>query len=429
MSTSPFAAVRSTAAAPARAVSRRLADAGELLDTLPRRSGTLAFVGSESALVGWGEFARFSVRGADAAGRIASWFAELCRSVPCASDPGLPGGGGLHAFVSLGFDDVDESVAIVPSTLLARRDGVTFGTFVGSGSSPEPRLVEPEPIRPPGPVRYADDTTSVADFQSGVGAATRRIRAGELDKVVLARGLEATSDEPLDERYLLRRLRAAYPSCWTYAVEGLLGASPEMLVRRSGRTVTSRVLAGTAWSEEPRRSGADIDAALMSSGKDRSEHVFAVASVADRLAAVLDELHVPERPHPLHLANLTHLATDITGLLPDSPDGGREAGPTALGLAALLHPTAAVGGTPAWQARQVIRELEPNPRGRYAAPVGWLDAQGDGEFAIALRGAQISGRSIRLMAGCGIVADSDPLVETREAAVKMVPIRDALEDF
>ncbi len=160
---------------------------------------------------------------------------------------------------------------------------------------------------------------------------------------------------------------------------------------------------------------------LMASEKNRSEHRFAVTSVAESLAPVLASLAVPDRPHPLTLANLTHLATDITGTLPET---GRR---TALELAALLHPTAAVGGAPRQVARQVIRELEPAPRGRYAAPVGWLDASGDGEFAIALRCALVSGRSVRLMAGCGIVADSDPENEAREAAVKMIPMRDALE--
>ena len=125
---------------------------------------------------------------------------------------------------------------------------------------------------------------------------------------------------------------------------------------------------------------------------------------------------------PLELANLTHLSTDITGRLDDAL-----AMPTALDLAARLHPTAAVGGSPTGVARQVIRELEPMPRGRYAAPVGWMDSRGDGEFAIALRCAQVDGRSVRLMAGCGIVADSDPEIEAREAQIKMIPIRDALE--
>jgi menaquinone-specific isochorismate synthase len=163
-----------------------------------------------------------------------------------------------------------------------------------------------------------------------------------------------------------------------------------------------------------------VTADLMHSAKDVAEHAYAVRSVSEVLAAACDHLDVPARPAPLELANLTHLSTDITGRLGDFA-------PTALELAARLHPTAAVGGSPTQAARQLIRELEPMNRGRYAAPVGWLDGRGDGEFAIALRCAQINGRTVRLMAGCGIVADSDPQTESREAQIKMIPIRDALE--
>jgi menaquinone-specific isochorismate synthase len=229
-----------------------------------------------------------------------------------------------------------------------------------------------------------------------VTSATTRIRAGELQKVVLAHDLEATTARPVDERFLLGRLAAAYPDCWTFAVEGLIGASPELLIRRSGRAIFSRVLAGTAWKEH---SGDAVSADLLGSAKDIAEHAYAVQSVADVLARACDDLDVPATPVPLELANLTHLSTDITGRLDDRA-------PTA---------------------RQVIRELEPMHRGRYAAPVGWMDSRGDGEFAIALRCAQVTGRSVRLMAGCGIVADSDPEIEAREAQIKMIPIRDALE--
>jgi menaquinone-specific isochorismate synthase len=221
----------------------------------------------------------------------------------------------------------------------------------------------------------------------------------------------------VDERFVLDQLARAYPDCWTFAVEGLVGASPELLIRRTGRAIASRVLAGTAWREH---SGDAVSAELLGSAKDIAEHSYAVQSVADVLSRACVDLDVPMAPVPLELANLTHLSTDITGLLDDRT-------PTALELAARLHPTAAVGGSPTAVARQLIRELEPMNRGRYAAPVGWMNSRGDGEFAIALRCAQINGRSVRLMAGCGIVADSDPETEAREAQIKMIPIRDALE--
>ncbi len=410
----PWVIVSVSPAAPAqvRATTRLLADApADLVTAAPASTGTLCFLHNGDGLLGWGVHASTAVAGPGAAAAIKEWFDEQTAELAVADDVGIPGSGPV-AFVSLGFDDSDISVAVIPALLLGRRDGVTFSTVIGA-----PGLTTPSPIRPPGRISYSDASLSVAGFTSAVAVATARIAAGELEKVVLAHDLAATTENEVDERFLLRELAWAYPSCFTYSVDGLVGASPEMLIRRIGGTLLSRVLAGTAW---PEHAGEAVADGLMASRKDLSEHHFAVRSVARTLSTVADRLTVPEAPHPLALANLTHLATDITGTMPS-------AGPDALTLAAILHPTAAVGGTPSEVALSVIRELEPLPRGRYAAPVGWLDTAGDGEFAIALRCAAVDGRSVRMMAGCGIVADSDPDTEAREAQVKMIPIRDALE--
>lgn len=392
----------------------------ELLATLVRPTGNLSFVRSGQGFVGWGVHERFSVTGPHAAARIQQWFDEVTANIQIIDSVGGAAGGPL-AFVSLGFDDSDVSVAIVPQVLIGNIDGQTFITTIGSNAEPAEteagRLPRPVPINTPGRVSYADADLSVAGFTTAVTTATSRIRAGELDKVVLAHDLEATTARPVDERFILAQLAHAYPDCWTFAVEGLIGASPELLIRRTGRAIASRVLAGTAWREH---SDDAVSAELLGSTKDIAEHAYAVQSVAEVLARACDELDVPAGPVPLELANLTHLSTDIAGLLD-------ERAPSALELAARLHPTAAVGGSPSAVARQVIRELEPMNRGRYAAPVGWINSRGDGEFAIALRCAQINGRSVRLMAGCGIVADSEPATEAREAQIKMIPIRDALE--
>jgi menaquinone-specific isochorismate synthase len=385
-----------------------------LLAALPAPTGTLAFVEDGDGLAGWGEYARITTTGADAARTIGEWFAAAIAELDVRDDVGVPGSGPI-AFVSLGFDDTDTSVAVIPSVLLGRRDGVPFLTTIGDA----PALVDPEPITSPGPVSYSDAGLSATAFAAAVARATTRIRRGEAGKVVLAHGLQAHAARPLDERFLLRRLAAAYPTCVTFAVAGLVGASPELLLRRRGPDVLSRVLAGTAWPETE-TAGASVEAGLLVSAKDRAEHEFAVRSVAEALEPVVSELTVPPAPRPLTLANLTHMASDVTARL-------RPSTATALDLVALLHPTAAVGGTPRAVARAMIRELEPAPRGRYAAPVGWIDRAGDGEFAIALRCAEVSGPTARLMAGCGIVADSDPATEVREAQIKMVPIRDALE--
>ncbi len=386
------------------------------LSVLPAPTGALCFVRGGQGFVGWGVHDRMTATGPDAAAQLQDWFAGVCADLDVDDRVDRPGSGPI-AFVSLGFDDDDVAVAVVPQTVLHVGPAGAFQTRIGAVQGQRVHGQRIMAIRPPGRVSYADADLSVAGFTSAVTAATARIRAGELQKVVLAHDLDASTAADVDERFVLGQLAAAYPDCWTFAVDGLVGASPELLIRRTGAEVASRVLAGTAWKE---RSGDAVSADLLGSAKDTAEHAYAVRSVADVLAAACDELDVPSAPVPLELANLTHLSTDITGRL------GRLR-PTALELAARLHPTAAVGGSPTDVARQVIRELEPMRRGRYAAPVGWLDSRGDGEFAIALRCAQVSGRSVRLMAGCGIVADSDPETEAREAQVKMIPIRDALE--
>ncbi|MGH3370205.1 MAG: isochorismate synthase, partial [Nocardioidaceae bacterium] len=212
-----------------------------------------------------------------------------------------------------------------------------------------------------------------------------------------------------------------YPMTWTFHVDGLFGATPEMLVRRERGLVTSRVLAGTI-----RRTGDDgrdlaLAATLARSSKDLEEHEYAVRSVADALAPHCTSMNVPEAPFVLHLPNVMHLATDVAGVVHDT-----DAGATSLDLAAALHPSAAVGGTPTEVAKALIAEIEGMDRGRYAGPVGWMDASGDGEWGIALRSAEVDGPVVRLFAGCGVVASSDPEAELAEAQAKFVPVRDAV---
>jgi menaquinone-specific isochorismate synthase len=300
--------------------------------------------------------------------------------------------------------------------LVGRRGSTTWLTTVGPAPSTTTLLLDPEEPRG---LRYSGGDVTVTAFRQAVEAAVARIRAGELAKVVLAHDLVARADADIDARFLLRRLADRYPDCWTFAVDGLVGATPELLVRRSGEHVRSRVLAGTVARGADAADDVALQASLRSSAKDLEEHRLAVESVTDLLAAHCDELSVPESPYVLELPNVCHLASDVTGRVRDGAD--------ALELAGSLHPSAAVGGTPTDAAMRVRRELEPMDRGRYAGPVGWVDARGDGEWGIALRCAQLDGRSARLFAGCGIVADSDPDAEVLEAQTKFVPLRDALE--
>jgi menaquinone-specific isochorismate synthase len=269
-------------------------------------------------------------------------------------------------------------------------------------------------------VAFADGALNGENWMSVVADAVARINGGDLEKVVLARDLLATASAPIDVRWPLHRLAEGYPSCWTFHVDGMFGATPELLVRRERGLVTSRVLAGTI-----RRTGDDdhdlaLAAHLARSSKDLEEHEYAVRSVADALEPHCSSMNVPEAPFVLHLPNVMHLATDVAGVVHDA------AFVSSLELAEALHPSAAVGGTPAAVATALIAAIEGMDRNRYAGPVGWMDAAGDGEWGIALRSAEIAGNTVRLFAGCGIVADSDPEAELAEAQAKFVPVRDSL---
>jgi menaquinone-specific isochorismate synthase len=282
-----------------------------------------------------------------------------------------------------------------------------------------PTLAPTAPPCAPAGLTFSDGARNGEEWMSVVAEAVGRIAAGDLEKVVLARDLIATTDEPLDVRWPLHRLADQYEMCWTFHVDGLFGATPEMLVRRERGLVTSRVLAGTI-----RRTGDDerdlaLAATLARSSKDLEEHEYAVRSVADALEPHCSSMNVPEAPFVLHLPNVMHLATDVNGVVHDVA--------SSLQLAESLHPSAAVGGTPTPDAQALITEIEGMDRGRYAAPVGWMDAAGDGEWGIALRSAMVTDGGVRLFAGCGIVASSDPEAELAESQAKFVPVRDALE--
>ncbi|GAY08908.1 Menaquinone-specific isochorismate synthase [Pseudonocardia sp. N23] len=390
-------------------------DVGRLLDLLPD-DRPLSWVRDGEGLVGWGEVARFTGTGAGRFAEADAWWRSFAARLDVHDDLEIPGTGAV-AFASFTFADRSPgSVLIVPRVVVGRRDGQTWITeFAGDGVPAAMRRAMP--VRAGGALRYDDGNMTVARYRRAVAEAVSRMRAGELDKAALAHDLLAVADEPLDPRYLLAGLAHHYPTCWAYSVDGLVGATPELLLRREGDVVSSRVLAGTIWPGS--QDGADIGATLLASAKDQREHAFAVDSLAATLRPHCTTLDVPDEPSILALHNVSHLSSDVRGELRD--------GASLLTLAADVHPTAAVGGTPRAAALRVIAELERMDRGRYAGPVGWLDAAGDGELGIALRCAQLDGRTARLFAGCGIVADSDPDTEVSEAAAKLVAVREALE--
>ncbi|RNL62295.1 isochorismate synthase [Nocardioides marmoriginsengisoli] len=402
-----------------------VADPGPLLDLLPEDAPT-AWLRRGEGIVGWGVAASVRTSGPERFDAAVDWWHQVSASAVVRDELAVPGSG-LICLGSFAFaDDPGDSVLIVPKVVVGRRGDRTWVTVIGDDEvSPPPDLVaQPEP-RAPGEVVFADGSVGGTAWEAVVAQAVQRINAGELEKVVLARDLIASTEAPLDVRWPLRRLGSEYEMCWTFHVDGLFGATPELLVRRERGLVTSRVLAGTI-----RRTGDDerdlaLAATLARSSKDLEEHEYAVRSVADSLAPHCTSMNVPESPFVLHLPNVMHLATDVAGVVPDTDSS------TVLELAAALHPSAAVGGTPTDVAVAMISEIEGMDRGRYAGPVGWMDASGDGEFGIALRSAEYgpgpngTGR-VRLFAGCGIVAESDPESELAEAQAKFVPVRDAL---
>jgi len=394
-----------------------VADPGDLVARLPRPAA-LAWLHDGDGLVGWGEAARLTLpAGEDRFTAGQKWLRELFDDADVTDEVGVPGSGPL-AFGSFTFDPVsDGSVLVIPRTVLARRAGRSWLTTIAGGADPRPGT--PPPLTAPGAVRWNDGSLTALQWEQAVAAAVARIRAGELRKVVLARDLHAVASQPIDVRLLLARLAARSPDSYTFACAGLVGATPELLVRRESATVSSLVLAGTVARGGTPAQDAALSSWLLASAKDAEEHSYAVESVREVLGPLCDHLEVAAEPSLLRLADVQHLATPVGGTLVKDA--------SALALAASLHPTAAVCGTPADTAMDLIRELEGMDRGRYSGPVGWVDARGNGEWGIALRCAEVAGSRARLFAGCGIVADSDPHAELAEAQAKFRPMRLALE--
>ncbi|GBD17803.1 Salicylate biosynthesis isochorismate synthase [bacterium HR27] len=266
------------------------------------------------------------------------------------------------------------------------------------------------------------DLLNRGDWQRLVETALTAIDQGTLRKVVLARAVDLVADRPFDEERALRSLAERYPNCTLFAVamgsSVFLGATPERLARVTAGTVTTVALAGSIPRGADAASDRSTVAVLRASAKDRSEHELVVQAIEQALAPLCTRLSVPDAPVVLSMANVHHLATPIVGVLRD--------GLGVLDVAARLHPTPAVGGTPRETALAFIRAHEPVPRGWYAGAFGWVEATGDGELVVALRSGLLRGSTARLYAGCGIVAGSDPLTEWTEAEAKLRPMLEAL---
>ncbi|MFM7271425.1 MAG: isochorismate synthase MenF [Actinomycetes bacterium] len=318
-------------------------------------------------------------------------------------------GTGAIAVGALPFDPGEPAALVVPARVIGRTvDGRTWITEIGPFGERGH-----EGSAPPAHLERVGGTT-VDEWRHAVGVALDAIALGQVDKVVLARDLTLRADAPFDVAAVLGRLCEQQAGTYIYAHRGLVGASPELLVRRRAGVASSTPMAGTARGTDP----ASIDA-LTNSAKDAREHRLVVEAVLAALEPHTDSAPEVRGPEVVALPNLVHLVTRVDVKL-------RADAPNALDLARALHPTPAVGGSPTAPALALIAALEPRGRDRYAGPVGWVDATGDGEFAIALRGATIDGAEARCFAGCGIVAGSDPEAEWAESERKLAPMLRAL---
>jgi menaquinone-specific isochorismate synthase len=367
---------------------------------------------------------------------------ELLRAVPC--DDHLEGDLPLAAVVGFGsfpFDRTAPARLVVPEVLYGSepdgREWVTVVRTAGANLPPSAvgqrgDLLErsaPSSTTVPGSARLqVEPRSSETAFVSMVTDAIAAIDRGEVNKVVLARQVDAHTDEPIDIVHLLRRWHTLEPDCTIFSMptpEGqFVGASPELLIERDGTRFRSQPLAGTA----ERSAGLGVSALpaeLLESEKDAVEHRLVVDAIETVLRPLCSELSLPSRPQLVRLRSIVHLGTPMSGVLTRRPDGTV---PTALELVGMLHPTPAVGGVPTTPALAIIDRLESDSRGHYAGPVGYVDAAGNGRWDLGIRAMTVNGRTARVAAGVGVVTGSIPEIEFAETAVKLTAVLDALDD-
>jgi len=311
----------------------------------------------------------------------------------------------------------------VPALAVTRVRGRTFATAAWSGAE---ELLELKQVAVRAPAARRLDVTPVRNpvaWTAAVETAATRLRAGEAAKVVLAREVVARGDGVVSAGMVARSLRAAYPSCFTYLVTGadgtaFAGASPELLVRRSGTRAYSQPMAGSVARGANEAEDERLARELADSAKDKAEHRLVSAFVVEALRPFARSVEA-RSPEVVRFTNIQHLATTVTAELADPATD-------ALDLAAALHPTPAVGGWPRAAADSLIDELENLERGWYAGAVGWIDGRGDGEFAVALRCGLLWEDGARLYAGVGVMPDSDPTRELEETELKFKALLTAL---
>jgi menaquinone-specific isochorismate synthase len=368
-----------------------------------------------TGLAGRGVAARIDLPGGLADPQAGVVVAAALAAIEGRDEVGAPGCGPV-AVAALPFDPYAPASLVVPALLVGTDGTQSWLTTVGP-AAPDP---EPWPTAVPDAFTLTPPV-SHRDWCALVERAVAAIRDGRFDKVVLAREVVVDANAVIHVGSVLERLRALYPSCVVFSVDGFVGASPELLVSRRGATVRSHPLAGTIPRSGDPHTDAAAAQAFLASAKERAEHDYVVSDVARALGPYCEGLQVPAVPSVLPLRNVSHLGTLITG---DLAPGRHQ--PSALELAARLHPTAAVGGTPRPAALAWLAEHEGMERGPYAGAVGWVDAAGNGEWMVGIRSALIDGARARLFAGVGVVADSDPAAELAETQLKLQAVLAAL---
>lgn len=342
-----------------------------------------------------------------------------------------PHGHGPHLFGVVPFLPREAALFVLPRAVVTKdADGQCWVTVIGADpaslTDEEFDNAVEEALRTAQPVVTANSysvspVTSVDAYLAAVGAARDAVRAGQLLKAVIARDISVTALEPIDIHAVLLRLRASFGSSYRFCVDGLIGASPELLVQVQGRTVRSHPLAGTAPRTGDPSTDSRLAADLVASTKNQVEHRVVIDMVHDTLLPWCSYLDWEPEPSIVTVANVQHLGTAIEGAL-------SEPRPPVMTLVRALCPTPALGGSPSAGAIEFIETHEPMQRGNYGGAVGIVDRHGDGTFAVTIRCAEFSAdrRTARLFAGGGIVAESDPLAELAETQAKFQAMLSAI---
>ncbi len=391
-----------------------------------------------AAQISWADESRF----ANLARDIQDFFQRVIQASDHTPRPALLGGGSFFTEMKRGeWDSFPQAALVLPRYVLTRANGETCFSVnlplnenetianASQRAQSESKIflarLESTALPPPSiPDEITTNETSCVIWQNAIRRSVEMIRQGGLQKVVLARPVQVNGNRPIDVPALLESLGESCPSCFRFLFEfspstAFAGATPERLVSVSGAKFITAAIAGSIRRGDFPIEDEMLSQQLIDSAKDQSEHTFVLDQIREKMLPLAETLNVDSAPKLLRLPNIQHLRTDITGRL--------HPGQSILNIVAALHPTPAVGGVPCETALRVIRELEGFERGWYAAPVGWVDADGNGDFVVAIRSGLFHDNTATLFGGAGIVADSNPDKEWEETGLKIRFLLNAMQ--